>query len=173
MKKNHCICVIITSNNTNNITKLVNETTELDDFDVFIFDQSEKYSNICPVAYFGSSSIPDKFVTNFIRPKNGWDYFPIWANTRAYKYYWIVEDLVYYSGNWADLFKKYCNVKCDLLTTTNTLQNSTWCWWTRSRNLYSSTEMGYPQDITKYSTAFHPFTRFSRNLVEYGYKLSI
>ena len=166
---NNCICLFNTLNNFHNIQKLFNDISksELEDFDIILFEQGNSNNEI-PTIRFSIQDIPEKFVTNFLKPKQCWDYFPLWAIKHKYKYYWVVEDFVHYSGNWRELFNKYKDQNSDLLTRIGG-HGKNWGWWNRPRNLYGTKEKGYPRNTGKYQTAFLSFSRFSRDLVEKGY----
>jgi len=92
----NCICILNNSNNFHNIQKLFNDISksELEDFDIILFEQGNSNNEI-PTIRFSSQDIPETFVTNFQKPKQCWDYFPIWAHEHVYKHYWVVEDLVH------------------------------------------------------------------------------
>ena len=167
----NCICILNTINNFHNIQKLFNDISksELDDFDIIILDQKNS-KNELPTITFSSQDVPEKFVIDFANPKQCWDYFPLWAIQHKYKYYWVIGDLVHYSGNWTDIFKKYMQQNSDLLTNGRGIHGNSWGWWKRPRNIYGINEKGYPRNVKKYQTAFLPFSRFSRKLVESGYE---
>ena len=166
------IVLLITEGNFANVQKLYNDISkaELQDFDIIVLDQVNS-NNDLPTITFNKHDIPDKFVTNMLSPKGAWDYFPIWAHENKYEYYWVIENLVHYSGDWAEFIQKYVSVECDLLTNGRGLHNSKWPWWKRQRNIYGRNEIEYPARNSKlYQTAFLPCSRFSRKLVEKGYK---
>jgi hypothetical protein len=166
----NCIVLLLTESNYVNVQKLYNDISkaELQDFDIIVFDHQGSSQSDIPTIHFSPHDIPDKFVTNMINPKGPWDYFPIWAHENKYEYYWVIEDLVYYSGNWTDIFNKYVNIECDLLTNTE-FHDFEWNWWNKPRNVYGKSESGYPYDSFIYPTAFLPFSRFSRQLIEKGH----
>ena len=166
------IVLLITEGNFANVQKLYNDISkaELQDFDIIILDQVNSQNDL-PTITFNKHDIPDKSVTNMLSPKGAWDYFPIWAHENKYEYYWVIEDLVHYSGDWTEFIQKYVPIECDLLTNGRGLPNSKWPWWRRQRNIYGRAVIEYPARNSKlYQTAFLPCSRFSRKLVEKGYK---
>ncbi len=64
----------------------------------------------------------------------GSNHFPLlkfYLSHPDYEYYWVVEDDVYFNGNWEILFNSYLNAPADLLSThiKKYAENPTWHWW--------------------------------------------
>lgn len=64
----------------------------------------------------------------------GSNHFPLlkfYLENPQYDYYWLIEDDVFFSGNWKTLFEAYQNDSTDFIAShiKRYTENPDWCWW--------------------------------------------
>ena len=104
-------------------------------------------------------TVNPKFNIDYMNKGGSWDYFSVWANNQDYDYFWVIENDVYFTGNWKMLFDKYEDINCDLLACHIGHRGHNWT-WLHSHNTLSKS----------YVASYLPFSRFSSRLVKEGNK---
>lgn len=79
-----------------------------------------------------------------------------------YDYYWLIEDDVFFSGNWGVLFDYYCNDTTDMLSSRimTLAESPQWDWW---YSLNSGRDTIRKEDFV---SAFNPICRLSKRALQ-------
>ena len=125
----------------------------LDGINIISFDNEyifEKYKHL----YFGYDDERGSYNTYYM-------IYEFYLLHKEYDYYWTIEDDVYFTGNWNDLFNYYENTNYDLICTH--YYNKTSFPW-KYNNINNVLGKNYFNDDT-FGLVFLPIARLSNNLI--------
>lgn len=124
------------------------KNTEQNNINVFAFDHT--VLSLLPYTPYGDRIVP------------GNTYFPLmkfWKEHPQYDYYWIVEDDVMFTGNWAVFFETFSNDKSDFISSyiRSYEDEPNWAWWSTIHS-YKENENLNKNDLF---ASFNPIYRLS------------
>jgi len=139
--------------------------------DVFIAyhqKETQKLSYVNNADYYlFSNSILTELGYNPLGPSlvPGNNHYPLlkfYRENPGYDYYWVIEDDVRFSGDWALLFDSFINHSADFITCTirHWIEEPTWGWW---RLEHKSKEI----PLEKRIKSFNPIYRISNSALDF------
>jgi len=88
-----------------------------------------------------------------------------WNITRKYDHIWMIEDDVYFSGDWSDFFKQFVGMQDDFITSNIRRYNTdpSWSWWD---SMYHPSKAIRKENLI---ASFNPVYRLSSRAMQHLY----